>query len=178
METQFVYRKTTVRVLLLIPALIMVLIFCGPSVRGAAITDTCINPIFASVLTMLRAGTSVKLRLPAVVGEAYDAALYAEVASVNRTRYVVRIGQHCERGYCPYGVVSGMKISGRRPRPHGSVVELTGGINARIIDGSKRLKNSKITWEQGRYRYEISIYAAEPAVLIKIANSALSCDDQ
>jgi hypothetical protein len=178
METQFVNKKRMIRPLLLIPALIIVSIFGGPSGRAAMDSNTCTNPVFAPVLTSLRAGTSVPLRLPFVVGEAYDAALYAEVVEVSRTRYVVRIGQHCERSYCPYGIVSGMKISRRTPRPSGRIVELNGGISARIIDGSKTLKNSTIAWQQGQYRYEVSIYAAEPDGLIKVANSALSCDAQ
>ena len=108
----------------------------------------------------------------------YDAALYASSDRVSRDRYLIRIGQNCERSYCPYGIISGTRIS-KRTRPlRGKVVELAGGIKGRLIDGSVNLKNSTIAWNQGRYRYVISIYARKPADMLKIANSALSCDGQ
>jgi len=173
-----VNKKTRIRSLLLITAVIMLSLIAGPSGVSVAATNSCASPIFSPVLASLRAGTSVPLRLPLVVGDASEAALYAEVSGVSRTRYAVRIGQYCERSYCPYGRVSGTKLNRRTLRPRGRVVELTGGVAAYLIDGSKTLKDSTITWDQGQYRYEIAIYAAEPAVLIKAANSALSCDAQ
>ena len=171
-------KKTRLRSLLLFPNLALVWLFVGLSSRPVAATDTCANPVFAPVLVSLRLGTRVPLRLPLVVGEAYDAALYAEASSVSRTRYVVRVGQQCERSYCPYAIVSGMKIFRRTIRPRGNAVELAGGVTGYITDGSKTLKNSIITWDEGQYRYEIAIYAAEPASLIKVVNSALSCDNR
>lgn len=169
-------KKTMVRSFVLIPVVLMLLFVTGPSRVSA--TETCTNPVFASVLASLQAKTSVPLRLPLVVGDEYDAALYAEVVWVSRTRYVVRIGQNCERSYCPYGTVSGMMISRRTERPLGKAVELADGSTGYITDGSKTLKDSVITWDQGQYRYTIAIYAAEPSVLIKIANSALSFDNR
>jgi hypothetical protein len=154
------------------------LLLAVPSNRSAAAIDTCANPVFTPVLASLRSRTRVPLRLPLVVGDSYDVALYAEVSSTSSTRYLVRIGQNCERGYCPYGTVSGTKITRRTGRPRGNVVELANGVTGRLTDGSKTLKNSVITWDQGQYRYEIAIYAAEPAAMIKVANSALSCDNQ
>jgi hypothetical protein len=177
-EIQFVNKKTMTRSLLLVTALALLSLFVWPSPTSATATDTCANPIFAPVLASLRTRTRVLLRLPVVVADAYDAALYTEIGSVSRTRYVIRIGQNCERSYCPYGTVSGTRISGLRGRPRGKVVELAGGVKGYITDGSKTLKDSVITWEQGQYRYAIAIYAAEPAVMIKIADSALSCDDR
>lgn len=164
-----------VRSILLIPAMIIVsLMFGQPGVTMAA-ADTCANSIFESALASLRAGTQVPLRLPLLVGGAYDEALYAKVGRVSRTRYMVRIGQNCERGYCPYGTVSGAKISRRTPRPKGKAVELVGGIKGYLTDGSRKLRNSIVTWDEGQYRYAIAIYAAEPAAIVKVANSALSC---
>ncbi|HUQ32405.1 MAG TPA: hypothetical protein VM095_09805 [Pyrinomonadaceae bacterium] len=157
-------------------AVVIVLSVFGVTSGGSiAATDTCAGSVFQPVLASLRAGTSVPLRLPLVMGDTPGAALYAEITGVSRTRYAVRIGQYCERSYCPYGRVSGTRISGRTRRPRGRVVELTNGVAAYLIDGSKKLKDSIITWEQGQYRYEIALYAAEPAVLIEAANSALSC---
>jgi hypothetical protein len=173
---KFVNKKRRVLSLLLISIVIVLSVLVSPSGSSFAAKDSCASPLFSSVLASLQAGTSVPLRLPLVVGDASEEALYAEVVGVSRTRYAVRIGQYCERSYCPYGRVSGTKISGRTLHPRGRVVELTGGITAYLIDGTKTLKDSKITWEQGQYRYEISIYAAKPAILIKVANSALSCD--
>jgi hypothetical protein len=178
METQFVNRKTRIRALLLILVVIVWSVFAVTASVSVAATDTCAGSVFGPVLASLRAGTSVPLRLPLVVGDAPDEALYAEVIGVSPTRYAVRIGQYCERSYCPYGRVSGTKINRRTLRPRGRAVELTGGVAAYLIDGSKTLKDSTVTWAQGQYRYEIAIYAAEPAVLIKAANSALSCDSR
>ena len=168
--------RKAVRALMLLSAL-MLLFFAPPSGSSMAATDTCTNPIFAPVLTSLRAGTSIPLRLPAVVADEYDAALYAEVGWIGRTRYMVRIGQHCERSYCPYGTVSGIKITEQTSRPRGKVIELSGGVTGYLTDGSKATKNSTITWDEGQYRYSIAIYAAEPSAIIKVANSALSCDN-
>ena len=169
-------KKSMVRSLLLIPTMVTLSICVGSSGRLMAATDTCINPVFTPVLASLRSRTSVPLRLPLVMGDASDAALYARVGGVSRTRYVIRIGQNCERSYCRYGIVSGTKIFKQTGRPRGSVVELSGGITGYVTDGSKILKNSIITWDEGQYRYAIAIYAAEPAAIIKVANSALSCD--
>jgi hypothetical protein len=173
-----VNKKRRVRSVLLIFIVILLSAFGGTSSGSVAAIDTCASPVFQPVLASLRAGTSVPLRLPLVVGDASDAALYAEVVGVSRTRYMVRLGQYCERSYCPYGRVSGMKISGRTLRPRGRFVELTSGVAAYLRDGSKTLKDSTITWEQGQYRYEIALYAAKPAVLIEAANSALSCENR
>ena len=167
-----------IRSLFLISVVVMLSIFFAPSSRSVAATETCANPIFTPVLASLRAGTRVPLRLPLVVGDAYDAALYARIGRVSRTRYFVRIGQNCERSYCPYGTVSGTKLSRRAPRPQGNAVELAGGVTGHLTDGSKTSKDSIITWDQGQYRYAIAIYAARPEALIKVANSALSCDNQ
>ncbi len=163
---------------MLIPVAVMLLLFAGPTSRSVAATDECINPIFTPVLASLRARTGVPLRLPLVVGDAYDAALYTKIGSVSRTRYVIHIGQNCERSYCPYGTVSGTKLSKRTLRPQGKVVELAGGVTGHLTDGSKTLKDSIITWNQGQYRYAIAIYAAPPEAMIKVANSALSCDNR
>jgi hypothetical protein len=164
--------------LVLIPGVVMLTIFTGGASRSVAATDACTNPIFAPVLASLRAGTRVPLRLPHVVGDASDAALYAQIGWVSRTSYVISIGQNCERSYCPYGTVSGKKLSKRTHLPRGKVVELAAGIKGHLTDGSKTLKNSIITWDQGQYRYAIAIYAAAPEAMIKVANSALSCDNQ
>jgi hypothetical protein len=177
-EIQFVNRKTIIRSLVLIPGVVMLTIFAGGAGRSVAATDACTNPIFAKVLASLRAKTRVPLRLPHVVGDGYDAALYAKIGWVSPTSYVIRIGQNCERSYCPYGTVSGTKLSKRTLRHRGNIVELAGGITGRLTDGSKTLKNSIITWDQGQYRYAIAIYAAAPEAMIKVANSALSCDSQ
>ena len=83
-----------------------------------------------------------------------------------------------ERSYCPYGTVSGAKIQERTGHPAGKAVELAGGVTGYLADGSKTSKNSTITWDEGAYRYSIAIYAAEPAAIIKVANSALSCDNR
>lgn len=168
-------RKTNARSLVLISAMIIISSFVGPSSESVLATDTCTNQIFAPLLASLQAKSGVPLRLPLIVGGAYDAALYAEIDRVSRTRYVVRIGQNCERGYCPYGTVSGTKISSKAGRPNGNVVELAGGLTGYVTDGSKTLKNSILTWDQGQYRYAVTIYAAEQAAIIKVANSALSC---
>jgi hypothetical protein len=61
------------------------------------------------------------------------------------------------------------------PRPRGEAVELVGGIRGYLTDGSENLRDSIVTWDEGQYRYVIAIYAAEPAAIIKVANSALSC---
>jgi len=172
-----VNQKTMIR-FGLIPAVVMLAIFVGSSSRSVSAIDTCANPVFTPVLTSLRTSTRVPLRLPLVLADEYDAALYAQVRTVSPRRYLVRIGQNCERGYCPYGTVSGTKISKRTGRPRGIVVELAGGVTGHLTDGSKRLQNSIITWDQGQYRYEIAIYAAEPTAMIKVANSALSCDNR
>jgi hypothetical protein len=171
-------KGTMFRLLVIIPVMIMLPVFAGPPRSSVAATDACANPLFAPMLVSLRARTRVPLRLPLFVGGEYDAALYAEVGSVSSTRYVIRIGQNCERSYCPYGTVSGTKISKRTLRAHGRAIELAGGAIGYLTDGSKTLKDSVITWDQGRYRYAIAIYAAEPEAMVKIANSALSCDSQ
>jgi hypothetical protein len=175
METQVM--KTVLRSSVLILSVVM-LLSAALSNRSLAATDACTNPIFTPVLESLKAKTGVPLRLPLIVGEEYDAALYAEVGWIGNTRYVVRIGQNCERGYCPYGSVSGTKIAERTSRPGGKVIELAGGVTGYFIDGSKSLKNSTITWDEGQYRYEIMLYAAERAAIVKVVNSALSCDKQ
>jgi hypothetical protein len=159
--------------------MIMMLLLVGtPGGPVVAETDTCANSIFRPALASLRAGTLVPLRLPLLVGGTYDEALYAEVGRVSRTRYTVRIGQNCERSYCPYGTVSGAKIPRRTPRPRGKAVELVGGVTGYVTDGSENLKDSIVTWDEGQYRYAIAIYAAEPAAIIKVANSALSCGNK
>ena len=53
--------------------------------------------------------------------------------------------------------------------------QLGGGVRGYLTDGSETLKDSIVTWDEGQYRYAIAIYAAEPAAIIKVANSALSC---
>jgi hypothetical protein len=63
-------------------------------------------------------------------------------------------------------------------RPHGRAVELSGAITGYLTDGSRKLKDSTITWDQGAYRYSISVYAKEPEAMIRIANSALTCNGQ
>jgi hypothetical protein len=173
-----VNKKTMVRSVVLIPAILMMSLLVGPPGRPVAATGTCANSIFGPTLASLRAGTQIPLRLPLVVGGAYDEALYAEVGWVSRTRYMVRIGQNCERSYCPYGTVSGAKISKRTPRPRGQAVELIGGVRGYLTDGSENLRDSIVTWDEGQYRYAVAIYAAEPAAIIKVANSALSCVNQ
>jgi hypothetical protein len=171
-------KRRVSRALTLIPALFMLALCAAPAFSSMAATETCANPIFGPVLASLQAGTNVPLRLPSVVGGEYDATLYADVSWIGSTRYVVRIGQHCERSYCPYGAVSGMKITEQASRPRGKVVELAGGVKGYLTDGSKALNNSTITWDEGQYRYSIAIYAAEPEALIKVVNSALSCDNR
>ena len=159
----------------------MIVMSLLPGPPGGPVTataDTCANSIFSPALAALRAGTRIPLRLPLVVGGAYDEALYAQVGWVSRTRYLVRIGQNCERSYCPYGTVSGAKISRRTPRLRGEVVELVGGVRGYLTDGSAKLKDSIVMWDEGQYRYAIAIYAAEPAAIVKVANSALSCDNK
>lgn len=171
--------RPTARALALIPAIFMLALFIAPATSSMAATDTsCANPIFAPVIAALQAGTSVPLRLPSVVGGEYDAALFTDVSWVGTTRYVVRIGQHCERSYCPYGTVMGMKISEQASHPRGKVIELAGTVKGYLTDGSKASNNSTITWDEGQYRYSIAIYAAEPEALIKVVNSALSCDNR
>lgn len=147
----------------------------SPAPAGRAL---CANPIFSPVMMRLQSTTRIPLRLPAVVGDDYDAALYARVGSVSRNHYLVRIGQNCERSYCPYGTVSGTRLSSSKRRPRGRHVELSGGITGYLADGSRRLKDSTISWDRGKYRYSISVYAKEPEAMIRIANSALSCDSQ
>jgi len=173
METEFM--KIVARLLMLISTVVM-LVSASPSSRSRAVNDDCVNSIFAPVLESLKAKTSVPLRLPLVVGGEYDAALYTDLGWVGSTRYVVRIGQNCERSYCPYGTVSGAKISGRAGRPSGKVIELAGGVKGYFVDGSKSSKNSIITWDEGQYRYAITLSAADEAAISKVANSALSCD--
>jgi hypothetical protein len=174
-EIQFVNKKTMIRSLALIPVVVMLSVFAAPSSGSVAASDTCPNPIFAPVLASLRAGTRAPLRLPLLLGDADDAALYARIGRISPTRYLIHIGQNCERSYCPYGTVSGTKLFKRRLCPRGKVVEFIGGVTGYLTDGSKILKNSVITWDQGWYRYAIAIYAAEPEVMTKVANSALSC---
>jgi len=170
--------KTSARLLMLITGVVILSVFAGPATGSLAAPEACTNPIFASLLESLKSKTSVPLRLPLVVGGDYDAALYADVGWVGNARYVVRIGQQCERSYCPYGTVSGAKISERAGRPAGKAVELSGGVTGYLADGSKTSKNSTITWDEEQYRYSITIYAAEPSALVKVANSALSCDNR
>lgn len=160
----------------LIPGLLLFLICFVASDTRVSATDTCTNAVFMPVFTALQAKTQVPLRLPSVLAGEYDVALYSKVHAVGPTHYLVRIGQNCERSYCPYGAVSGRKISTRTNRPRGGVVELAGGVRGYFIDGSKRLTDSTITWDEGEYRYTISIYAAEPTALINIANSARACN--
>jgi hypothetical protein len=176
METQFM--KTVVRSLALISAIIMLSVFAWPLSRPVPATDACTNHIFAPVLESLKAKTSVPLRLPLVVADEYDAALYAEVGWASPARYVIKIGQNCERSYCPFGTVSGMKVSEQTVRPKGSVVKLSGGLTGYLTDGSRKSKDSVITWDEGEYRYAITLYAAEPVNIVKVANSALSCNNQ
>jgi hypothetical protein len=176
MEIQFM--KTVVQLLVLIPALVVLSVFAKPLGRPVAADDACTNSIFTPVLESLRTKTSVPLRLPLVVADEYDAALYAEVGWASPARYVIKIGQNCERSYCPFGTVSGMKVSEQTAQPKGNVVKLSGGITGYLTDGSKRSKDTVITWDEGQYRYAITLYAAEPAAIIKVANSALSCDNR
>jgi hypothetical protein len=161
-------------------ALLSTAVVSSTTVRYASsfARELCANPIFSSVINPLQSTTRVPLRLPVIVGGDYDAALYARVGSVSRDRYLVRIGQNCERSYCPYGRVSGTKLSNSKMRPRGRAVELSGAITGYLTDGSRRSKDSTITWDQGAYRYSISVYAKEPEVLIRIVNSALSCSSQ
>jgi hypothetical protein len=72
--------------------MIMMSLLLGAPGGLKAATDACANSIFGPALASLRAGTRIPIRLPLVVGGAYDEALYAQVGRVSRTRYVVRIG--------------------------------------------------------------------------------------
>jgi hypothetical protein len=96
---------------------------------------------------------------------------------VNLKFNVARVATPCIKRPA-YGSVSGMKISDQTSRPRGKVVELAGGVTGYLADGSKTSKNSTITWDEGQYRYSIAIYAAEPEALVKVVNSALSCDNR
>jgi hypothetical protein len=171
-----VKKKTTVSPGLFAAAMLQS-IFIWSSTTVLA-TAPCTNAVFTPVFVQLQTKTKVPLRLPAILADDYDAALYAEVGAISPTRYVVRIGQNCERGYCAYGKVSGTKISRRTGRPNGRSIKLAGGVMGRLIDGSKRLTDSILTWDEGGYRYAISIYASEPTALIRIVNSALTCDNR
>lgn len=170
--------KKVVRAFVLISAVFALPAFAMQPGRAVAAAEACANSIFTSVLESLKAKTSVPLRLPRIVADDYDAALYTEVGWASRTRYTVKIGQNCERSYCAFGTVSGMKISAQTARPKGSAVNLSGGITGYLTDGSKKSKDSIITWDEGEYRYAITLYAAEPVDIIKVANSALSCESQ
>src|SRR4051794_10507056 len=117
-------KRIAARAFALIPAIFMLAFFAVAAASSISATQNCANPIFAPVIASLQTGTNVPLRLPSVVGGEYDAALYADVGWIGSTRYVVRIGQHCERSYCPYGTVSGTKITEQASHPRGKVVEL------------------------------------------------------
>ena len=104
--------KTVVRSLVLVLALVILSVLAGLGAGPVAAADACPNSIFASVLESLKAKTSVPLRLPLVVADDYDAALYTEIGWASSARYVVKIGQNCERSYCPFGTVSGMNEKG------------------------------------------------------------------
>jgi hypothetical protein len=71
-------------------------------------------------------------------------------------------------------MVSGTLAPGSK-RPNGKPVKLERGITGYFIDAKcdRVCNDSTLTWQQGGYRYTVSIKAADVDTLRKVANSAI-----
>jgi len=123
--------------------------------------------------------THVPVELPLLVFQVDPrATLYASLDSVDANEYSVSFSHDtaCQSHACFAGYVSGEVASGDIDTSNSVVVEpvrLANGAHAIIV--SKRCgadcEPPSITWDQGQFRYSVSLHTGHHIALIAMANS-------
>jgi len=138
------------------------------------------HKIFHDAIEQLRSGSSVPPRLPSFLPRVTaDNQVFLNNVDFNSLGYDLRLGveRDCEGEHrCSYGIFLGSKQpiepSDEKPVP----ILLWGGIRGNFYDTQcgAYCDESWIVWSQDGFYYAIGITAEKRAVLIRVANSAIT----
>lgn len=143
-------------------------------------TQSKLNPIFSSILPVLKAKTNFPVRIPTYIPESEGPnPIYGILESVTPSQYkiILAFTKDCLGGTtCRLGGVFGEAITPRTPRLMGKTVSLTNGVTGYFVDATcdVNCSDATLTWEQNGGRYTVAIKAGDLATLVKMANSAIA----
>lgn len=148
---------------------------------GSAAGTPNLASAFARVLDTVRAGTRVPVRVPRVAwGDAGDDSIRVSVTALEPDRYELVLGaaavEFCGGGtYCRAGTVTGALRPAGAPKPHGPRVPLPGGRVGVFTDATcgANCSDSKVTWDEGPYRYSVGLKAGRMDRVRRMAESVV-----
>lgn len=134
---------------------------------------------YARVVDTVRAITRVPLRLPLTGwGDGYDDSTRVTVSDVTPDRYELILGnspaEDCDGGtWCRIGTVTGERRHGPTPLPHGRAVTVRGRYRGVFTDATcgANCSDSKVTWDDGPYRYSVGLKAGRLDRVQRMAES-------
>lgn len=138
------------------------------------------NPIFSSILPVVKAKTKVPVRLPAYIPESDEPnPIYALVETVTPSQYKIMLAftEDCSGGNaCRLGGIFAETITPKTPPITGKTVVLANGITGYFVDATcgANCSDATLSWEQNSGRYTVAIKAGEIRNLVKMANSAIA----
>jgi hypothetical protein len=153
------------------------LVLLSPSLVYAMPTTP--DAVFTSILPKLKA-TKVPVLLPADTNREGELGKpespYASIEDISSSRYEVELGYGSDcngGGACHIGTIVGEKLTAKSPKLKGKKMKLATGQTAYFVDATcgANCSDSKLSWEQGGFRYTVAMKAEKPEILTKVANS-------
>jgi hypothetical protein len=150
-----------------------------PSFACAMPTTTSPDAVFTPILPKLKA-TKVAVLLPADTNRKGELGMpdsdHARIEDISSSRYVIslEVGPDCQgASSCHIGTIVGEKLTPKSPKRKGKKIKLATGQTAYFVDATcgANCNDSKLSWEQGGFRYTVAMKAEKPEILTKIANS-------
>lgn len=151
-----------------------------PSLTKTSPTQPTFNPIFGSILPVLKAKTKLPVRLPTYIPESDGTnSIYAllETRTPSEYRIMLAFTKDCMGGTaCRLGGVFGEAITPQTPLLTGKAVSLANSITGYFDDANcgVNCSDATLTWEQNGSRYAVAIKAGSTATLVKMANSTIT----
>jgi hypothetical protein len=139
-----------------------------------------LNPIFDSILPVLKAKTKLSICLPTYIPESDEPnPIYALLESVSPSKYRIMLAftNDCLGGTaCRLGGVSAEAVTSKSPALEGKTVTLANSITGYFVDATcgANCSDSTLTWQQNGVRYTVAIKAGDVATLEKMANSTIT----
>lgn len=136
---------------------------------------------FARVTDSVRAATRVPLRVPRLAfGDAADDSVRITILAAAPEQYDLVIGDgsvdYCTGGvYCRVGEVTGERLRAGVAPPAGRQVTLPGGRHGVFTAATcgANCSDSRITWDEGPYRYVLGLKLGTLPEVLRMAESAL-----
>ena len=150
-----------------------------PVADVAAVSTLVVDPVFEPVIAEVEAGTSVPLRVPAVLNH-NEGDAYASLLILGEDDYWVSLGlvPNCDGGgACSLGTVTGSKIDSDSERLSGGVpVPLPNGLEGQYFEATcgASCGDAILTWTEGDYMYHVGRKGGGAAQLMEWAWSAIA----